>query len=105
MRTTDEFFAILDQYMAHLQIFYKRHAAKKPIMELSLPSRKIYAYPYAEYAKTLSNRSQELLKKEYRTAIRRKRMVVFVRDDKERVLKSISIPIDETDHPESEISD
>lgn len=105
MRTNDEFFAILDQYMAHLQIFYKRHAAKKPIMELSLPSRKIYAYPSAEYIKTLSSRSQKLLKKEYRAAIRRNRMVVFVRDDEERVLKSISIPIEEIEYAESEISD
>ena len=53
MRTNEDFFAILDEYMGDIQVFYKRHAYKKPIMELSLPSRKIYAYPYSEYMKTL----------------------------------------------------
>ena len=103
MKTNKDFCAILDQYMGHIQIFYKRYADKKPIMELSLPSRKIYAYPYAEYMKTLSTRSQEMLKKEYRAAIKHNNMVVFVRDNEERVLKSCSIPIEEIEYAESGI--
>jgi len=103
MRTNEDFFEILDQYMGHIQIFYKRHADNKPILELSLPSCKIYAYPYAEYMKTLSNKSQEMLKKEYHTAIKHNKMVVFVRDNRERVLKSCSVPIEEIEYAESEM--
>ena len=100
MRTNEDFFEILDQYMGHIQIFYKRHSDNKPIMELSFPSCKIDAYPYAEYMKTLSNKSQEMLKKEYHTAIKHNKMVVFVRDNKERVLKSCSVPIEEIEYAE-----
>ena len=105
MRTNEDFFAIFEQYMGHIQMFYKRYANKKPIMELSLPSYKIYAYPYTKYLKTLSRRSQELLKKEYLSAIRDNKMVVFVRDNEERVLKSCSVPIEEIEYVEREILD
>ena len=95
MKTNKDFFRVLDQYRGHIQMFYKRFADKKPIMELSLPSRKIYAYPYEGYLKSLSKKSQEMLENEYHTAIKQNQMVVFVRDNKARVLKSCSIPIEE----------
>lgn len=34
----------MDEYMWHIQWFYKKDSDKKPVMELSLPSKKIYAY-------------------------------------------------------------
>jgi hypothetical protein len=104
MKTTDDFFDVIDDYMGHIQWFYKKFEDKNPVMELSLPSGKIYAYPYSEYLKTLSERSQGMLKKEYNEAIKNKEMVVFVRDNEEKVLKSRSFPIEEIDYPEQEIS-
>jgi len=98
MSTTEDFFRILDQYIGHIQIFYKRYADKKPIMELSLPSCKIYAYPYADYLKTLSKKSQKILKEDYSKAINNNKMIVFVRDNNERVLKSCSVPIEEIEY-------
>ena len=104
MKTTDDFFDVIDDYMGHIQWFYKKFKDKNPVMELSLPSGKIYAYPYSEYLKTLSERSQGMLKKEYNEAIKNKEMVIFVRDNEEKVLKSRSFPIEEIDYPEQEIS-
>lgn len=69
-------------------------------MELSLPSHKIYAYPYFEYLKTLSERSQKMLKKEYAEAIKNNKMVVFVRDNEEKMLMSSSFPIEDLDYVE-----
>ena len=103
MSTNEDFLDILNQYIGTIQIFYKKYAEKKPIMELSLPSYKIYAYPYADYLKTLSKKSQEILKKEYHTAINNNEMVIFVRDNNERVLKSCSVPIEEIEFAEYEI--
>ena len=100
MKTTKDFYAITDDYMGHIQLFYKKFKDKKPVMELSLPSYKIYAYPYSEYLKMLSERSQEMLKKEYNEAIKNNKMVVFIRDNKEGVLKSSSFPIEELDYVE-----
>lgn len=94
MRTTAEFFEVVDEHMTHLQMFYQRFVDKKPIMQISLPSRLIYAYPYSEFLKTLSPRSQKMLQAEYRAAKKKKQMVVFVRDEETKVLKSASFPID-----------
>ena len=80
-----------------IQWFYHKFADKKPVMELSLPSMKICAYPYTEYLKTLSERSQKMLEKEYSEAIKNNKLVVFVRDNKEKVLKSWSFPIEEVE--------
>lgn len=102
MKTNEDFFRVLNQYMGHIQIFYKRYAEKKPIMELSLPSLKIYAYPYEGYLKSLSKKSREILENEYHTAIKHNKMVVFVRDNKARVLKSCSVPIEEIEYVENE---
>lgn len=100
MKTTKDFYTIIDDYMGHIQLFYKKFKDKKPVMELSLPSYKIYAYSYSEYFKMLSERSQEMLKKEYNEAIKNNKMVVFVRDNEERVLKSSSFPIEALDYVE-----
>ena len=94
MRTKAEFFEIVDEHTAHLQMGYQRFADKNPIMQISLPSRLIYAYPYSEFLKTLSHRSQKMLQAEYRAARKENKMVVFVRDDETKVLKSASFPID-----------
>ena len=102
MKTTDDFFDIIDEYMVHIQLFYKKFADKKPVMEVSLPSGKIYAYPYTEYLKTLSERSQKMLENEYKEAIKNNKMVVFVKDNEEKVLRSHSFTIEEIDYVEHE---
>lgn len=103
MRTANDFRDIVATYLGPIQLLYSRFADKKPVIELSLPSRKISAYPCSEYLKTLSKRSQDFLKKEYRAAIAGNRMIVFVRDNEARTLKSASFPIERIDHLENEI--
>lgn len=100
MKTTAEFFDIVYQHIGHIQYFYNKFKDKRSVMELSLPSLKIYAYPYTEYLKTLSERSQKMLEKEYIEAVKNNEMVVFVRDNEEKVLKSGSFPIAEMDYSE-----
>jgi len=72
-------------------MFYRKFAAKKPVMLLELPSQKIYAYPYVEFKKTLSERSQKMLEKEYQEAVAHHKIVVFVRDDDRRQMTSFSV--------------
>ena len=50
---------------------YKKFKKKRPVMLLELPSQKIYAYPYVEFKKTLSDRSRRMLEQEYEEAKRR----------------------------------
>ena len=42
MKSTDDFFDIIDEHMEHIQWFYNKFKNKMPVMELSLPSFKIY---------------------------------------------------------------
>ncbi len=100
MKTTEDCHNIIDDYMGRIQLFYRKYEDKRPVMELSLPSLKIYAYPYSEYIKNLSERSQKMLKKEYNEAIKNNKMVVFVRDNDKRELKSSSFPIEDIDYVE-----
>lgn len=95
MKTNEDFFKIVDEYMGRIQWFYHKFADKKPVIELSLPSRKIYAYPYTEYLKVLNERSKNLLKEQYDEAIKDNKMVVFVKDNREKMLKSYTFPIEE----------
>jgi hypothetical protein len=87
MGAHDEFFAVLDEYMDPLQMFYRKFADKKPVMQISLPEQRIYAYPYEGYLTMLSPRSQKILQRQYRRAIKTGKMVVFVRDEDQRTLK------------------
>lgn len=57
--------------------------------------RRIYAYPYREFAADLSARSQVALAEEYAAALRSGQMVVFVRDNVKRRLVSCSVPDDQ----------
>jgi hypothetical protein len=100
MKTTEDFYKVIDENMEHIQFFYREFEDKKPVMELSLPSHRIYAYPYSEYLKTLSERSKKMLKKEYGEAIKNNKMVIFVRDNVESVLKSYAFPIEDVDYVE-----
>ena len=74
-------------------MFYKKFAKKKPVMLLELPEQLIYAYPYLEFKKTLSERSQKALEKEYKEALAHKQFVIFVKDNLRR--KMISFSVDE----------
>ncbi len=37
MKTTDDFFDIIDENMGYIQMFYKIFEDKNPVMELTLP--------------------------------------------------------------------
>jgi len=50
-------------------------------------------------------KSAALLKKEYRAAIAENRMIVFVRDNEARTLKSASYPIEPFDYVENDINE
>jgi hypothetical protein len=74
-----------------ISMMYEQFAAKRPVMLFDIDEQRVYAYPYADFAKELSVRSQQLLKKQYEEAIRDNEIVVFVRDNERRRLVSFSL--------------
>lgn len=95
MTDKDKLLAAADVRAGDIIMLYRRFADKKPVMLLELPSQRIYAYPYLEFKKTLSERSQKMLEKEYTEAVPNGKMVVFVKDNDRR--KMISFSVDEPD--------
>ena len=70
---------------------YRQHEEHRPVMLFDVQEERIYAYPCLDYKKTLSERSQAMLKDQYEEAQRYEQIVVFVRDNATRRLVSFTI--------------
>jgi hypothetical protein len=53
-----------------------------------------YAYPYADFHRDLSEKSQRSLKTQYEKALREGEMVIFVRDNEQKRLVSFSVVVE-----------
>lgn len=62
-------------------------------MLFDLQEQRVYAYPYNDFRKELSARSQRSLETQYEKAGRENQVVVFVRDNDLKRLVSLSIDL------------
>lgn len=90
----DSYLEIIDEHWDKIMMMYELFADKQPVMLFELPSLKIYAYPYKEYKASLTQRSQALLTQQYQEAQAKGQIVLFVRDNTERVLRSYTFDLD-----------
>ncbi|MFH0998133.1 MAG: hypothetical protein V1844_21935 [Pseudomonadota bacterium] len=90
----DHYWDKIVQEWPHIITAYQEHEDKKPIMEYRLPDRKIYAYPANEYIDDLSLRTREDARKTYQRACLEHKMMIFVRDMENKILKSYVTQID-----------
>ena len=95
MRDSDEFLDAAMKYRPEIMLLYRQFASKKPIMLFDRQEERIYAYPFADFLKELSPRSQLSLKEQYAEAVRNDQVVVFVRDNEQRRLLSYSIGVEQ----------
>ena len=65
---------------------------KKPIIELELPSMRVYAYAAKSYINSLTVRTRETARQQYNEAKAEGNIVVFVKDMKKEVLRSYTMP-------------
>jgi hypothetical protein len=70
---------------------YEQFEEKRPVMLFDIQEQRVYAYPYDEFMKEVSARSQRSLQKQYEQAIHENSIVVFVRDNEQRRLVSFSV--------------
>lgn len=78
---------------------YRLFEPKKPVMLYDLQEQKVYAYPYQEFKAEMNERSQALLTKQYEQALTGNQMVIFVRDNEKRKLRSYSLDLKERETP------
>ena len=71
---------------------YAHFENKKPIMELEPNSGRIIAYPAEDYIGNLSYRTRDKTMKQYRKAVATGALMVFVRDELNKFLKSYIFP-------------
>jgi hypothetical protein len=89
----DPYLALIYRHWRHILRLYEIFAARKPVMLFDVQEERIYAMPYKEYRAGLSKRSQASLKEQYEDAIANGHMVVFVRDNEKRKLRSYTMPL------------
>ena len=90
----DQYWETILQEWPRIINAYHEHEDKKPIMEYRLPDRTIYAYPANDYIDDLSLRSREDARNTYQRACLENKMMIFVKDMKNKILKSYVTPID-----------
>ena len=93
-KSNDHYWDKIVQAWPHIITAYQKHEDNKPIMEYRLPDRKIYAYPANEYIDDLSLRTREDARKTYQRACLENKMMIFVKDLENQILKSYVIQID-----------
>jgi hypothetical protein len=79
------------RYWPYILMIYQRFEDQRPVMLFDIQEQRIYAYPYADFRRELSARSQQSLKEQYDQAVREDKIVVFVRDNEQRRLVSFSM--------------
>lgn len=75
----------------HILTAYRQFEDKKPVVLYDIQENRIYVYPYADFLRDLSERSQVTLKDQYERAVQENKIVVFVRDNEQRRLVSFSM--------------
>jgi predicted secreted acid phosphatase len=87
----DQYFDMLQQWWDTILFVYKKHEDKKPVILLDIQEELIYAYPYAEFKADMSKKSQIKLEQQYKDAISKNMIIVFVRDNENEKLVSYTM--------------
>jgi hypothetical protein len=64
----DRHLDVVFQHQSLISMLYQQYADKKPVMLFDIQEQRIYAMPYAKYRAELSERSQAILKEQYKRA-------------------------------------
>lgn len=95
----DPYWQVVREQYDNLLDLYRQFAKERPVMLFDIQEQRGYAYPYQEFSADLSKKSQLSLASQYRDACRDGQMVVFIRDNVERKLRSYSVPIEKSRKP------
>jgi hypothetical protein len=87
----DKLWAAVEEYHDMILTAYGEFEEKKPIILLDIQEERIYACPYKEFKEDMSPKNQASLTEQYEEAIASNRIVVFVRDNDQRMLVSYTI--------------
>ena len=88
MSSHDPYLKLINEHWHHIVMVYEMFKRKKPIIEYDVVDEKIFSYPAKEYIQTLSIRTRKQTRKQYREAVRKNQFILFIKDTKNRKLRS-----------------
>ncbi len=88
----DQYLTKIHEHWDEITGMYAHFESKKPIIEFDPNCSRIFAYSAADYIRSLSPRTRDETKKQYREAVDKGSIMVFVRDELNKVLRSYIFP-------------
>ncbi|MGA7874503.1 MAG: hypothetical protein WCA08_02490 [Desulfoferrobacter sp.] len=89
----DPYWKAIKEQWPTILMAYQLHEDKKPIIEYQLPDHIVLAYPACEYIDGLSLRTREDTRKQYQLASANQKVIVFIKDMENRILRSYVLPL------------
>jgi len=84
----------LEEHHNDIRTLFKQFKPERRIIFYDIEEGKLFAFEVEQFEKTLNEHSRNILKKQYKNAIKNNQIVIFVADSRNNTLKSFSI--DET---------
>jgi hypothetical protein len=95
----DEYLDVAYEQWENIFWLYREFEEKHPVMLYDIQEQRIYAYPYEDYLKELSEKSRVMLREQYEEAMRENKIVVFIRDNEARRLVSYAFQYPDLERP------
>lgn len=92
---TDPYLDLIQQQWPAIAETYNQYAAQQPIMLMDVQNAEIHAYPFEEFVLVLEAASRRQVETQYRRALAKRQMVLFVRDTDNKVFQSYTLALED----------
>ena len=92
---TDPYLDLNQQQWPAIAETYNQYAAQQPIMLMDVQNAEIHAYPFEEFVLVLEAASRRQVEAQYRRALAKRQMVLFVRDADNKVFQSYTLALED----------
>jgi len=89
--TDAKYLKILDDIRDSVLNIYKNSDRSDLIILYEIKEKRIYSYIYSDFLASLNLKSQSILKKQYTSATKNEKVVLFIRDEENEIFKSYTI--------------
>ncbi|CAN2046891.1 conserved hypothetical protein [Candidatus Magnetomoraceae bacterium gMMP-1] len=94
----DPYLETIKKQWEHIRKLYKMFPDRETIIEIRIHPLEIFACNYKQYKENMNEQSKRIITKQYEESLLKNEIIVFVKDQIKRKLKSYSLPIDYDKH-------
>jgi hypothetical protein len=92
---TDPYLDLIQRQWPAIAEAYNQFAEQQPIMLMDVQNAEIHAYPFEEFVLALEATSRRQVEAQYRRALAKRQMVLFVRDTDNKVFQSYTLALED----------